>query len=411
MKEKRKIIKFSILIVLILVIFAGVLIGAFSREGAVLYLEPKNIETKEMDSFEVKVMVDTKENVINSARGIIVFEKDKLEVLEIKKENSIFKFWDNTTSFSNYEGKIVFGGGLPSPGFTGKGLILEIVFRAKKVDKGNINFKDGAVLANDNKGTDILSKMEGASFSVKKEELPLPQKEKTKEKKALEPPIITTYPKEINSNEIFYAEGIAPAKMKVIFYIGGENIEEIIREVDVDSKGSWFYSHNKFLAPGEYYIFAKTKNPLTGEISMPSAKQQLIVQKEGIMILGQYINKEVIFGMLILVLFVAVILLLFYFFYDLQRCAKERFRLMKEIKEANDSVIDGFGVLKTELSRELEFLRKLHITEDVDLSPQEREKRQRLINDLLEDLELIEKIQNYIRKEVKDIEDNLPPIR
>lgn len=393
------------------IFFAALLCFAllFAREGAILYLEKDKKDIKEGDVFGLNIMVDTKGNQINSARGVLVFSKNNLEILEIKKEGSIFKFWDNATSFSNYEGKIVFGGGLPSPGFSGKGIVLRVSMKAKQKGEAKIEFKDGAVLLNDKKGTDILSKTESLTFKIEEEKVPVPAKKK-EEKKRLEPPIILTYSSNIKTNEVLYAEGTAPAKMKVIFYIEGKDIERVVREVDVDNKGNWFYSHDKLLPPGDYTIYAKTKNPVNFEISEPSEKKSVYVEKGGIFIFGQFVTDEVIFGILILVLFVAVILLLFYFFYDQQRCAKERAKLMKEIKEANDSVIDGFGVLKLELSRELDALRKLHITED-NISEVERAKRQRLINDLLEDLDLIEKIQNYIRKEVKDIEETLPPFK
>lgn len=406
MKLKNKKI-FSLLMGLFLLVVFGFLLA---REGAILVLESERTVIRKGDTIKIKLMVDTKGNIINSARGVIVFDKGKLGVLDLKTEESIFKFWDNTTSFSNYDGKINFGGGLPSPGFSGKGLILEIIFEAKKEGEAKIDFKDGAVLLNDEKGTDILSKMQGINLKIEKEVLPVPSKPSAKEKKGVESPVITNYSENISSNEIFYAEGIAPANYRVIFYVEGKEIETIIREIDVDSRGSWFYTHDKFLPPGEYLIYAKVKNPKTGEISAPSEKKQLFVKRGGILLFGQFIRTELIFGLLILTLFLAVILLLFYFFYDQRRCAREKMRLMKEIKEANDSVVDGFGVLKAELSKELELLKNLHITQD-NISEIEREKRQRLINDLVEDLDLIEKIQAYIRKEVKDIEKTLPPLK
>ncbi|GAI35186.1 unnamed protein product, partial [marine sediment metagenome] len=42
---------------------------------------------------------------------------DKLEVLNISKENSIFTLWPEEPIFSNSAGEISFSGGTPHPGF------------------------------------------------------------------------------------------------------------------------------------------------------------------------------------------------------------------------------------------------------------------------------------------------------
>lgn len=387
-----------------MVIFAG---AVLSKDRATLYLTPDSGSYKEGETFKVKVMINTAGNRINSARGVIEFSNNNLEVLDVDRDNSIFKFWDSTTSFSNSEGEIFFGGGLPSPGFSGSsGKILEITFRANSCGSAIIEFKEGAILLDDKKGTDILGEINGAKYKITEEKIPLPKRKFEKER--LQPPQITIYPEKISITETFYIEGKADSDSIVILYIEKEKQEPIIKEIDVNSDGSWSYVHDKFLQPGDYSVYTKAKNE-RGEISPSSEREGFKVKKSGIVIFGLFINNETIYGILILVLLSTILSLFGYFIYDIQKRTKTKIKLMKEIREANDSVIDGFGLLKEELRRELHNLKDIKIAEGV--SAAEKEKREKFINDLSEDLELIEKIQNYIRKEIGDIEKILPPIK
>ncbi|MDD5551683.1 MAG: cohesin domain-containing protein [Candidatus Pacebacteria bacterium] len=378
-------------------------------KAATLYIDPATGVYKEEQVFKVKIKVNTGGYRINSARGIINFPKEKLEILDIERGNSIFSLWDSSTHFSNYEGNISFGGGLPAPGFSGNsGEILEISFRAKSTGKVNLDFQEGSVLANDAKGTDILRDLEGAEYNLNKEKVPIPTKKKT-EIKRVQAPQITTYPEKLSSTEVFFVEGKADSKLTIILYIEKEGVEPIIATIKVDSDNTWSYVHNRFLRPGKYHIYAKAKNE-KGEISAPSKKITLTLERGGVVVLGKFIREEIIYGSIILFLSITLFILLTYFLYNLQKRAKKRMNLLKEIKEANDSVIDGFGLLKEEVSREMKALKDMDITKD-HITEKEKEERQKLVNDLIEDLDLIEKIQNYIRKEIGDIEKVLPPIR
>jgi hypothetical protein len=402
MKNKKTFLTIIILITA-LFICAGVV---FSQQKAILYLNPISGSYKEGKIFKVKVKINTGKNKINSARGVIKFPKNNLEVLDIGKSGSIFTFWEPTTSFSNYAGEIDFGGGLPSPGFSGQsGKILEITFRAKSAGKVKIDFQEGAILANDKKGTDVLGKIKGAEYKIIKEAIPSPVKKPIE--KEFKPPEITVFPERLSSTEVLYLEGKAEPSSTVILYIEKEDEEPIIKEIRIDPDGSWSYIHNKFLQAGKYSVFAKAKND-EGEISAPSKKIYLNVNKGGVVVLGVLIKDEIIYGVIILVLFATILVLFGYLIYSQQKRSKTKMSLFKEIKEANDSVIDGFGLLKEELRREVKILKETILP--IEAQPEEKEKRQIIINDLSEDLDLIEKIQTYIRKEVKDIEDTLPPL-
>jgi len=378
----------------------------FSSDKAILYLEPSSSSFTVGETFKIAVKVDTKGNTINSARGIINFSPDKIEVLDLGKEKSIFLFWDNTTSFSNNSGQIIFGGGLPSPGFSGaSGEILRPTFRVKSSGTIVIEFKEASVLANDEKGTDILGRLEKGTYELKAETTPIPSEANFPAKK-VEIPKITTYPKEIFSTEIFYLEGSGMPDSIIILYIEKRDEEPTVSEIDTSPEGNWSYIHDKFLRPGEYSIYAKTKLK-TGEISKSGEPIEISVKTGEVNILGFSIRNETLFGIIILILIISICVLFLVFVYLWQQSNKGKRKLVKEVKEANDSVAKGFGALKEEVKRELDILKGMKITEDVS-SLREKKERRKILDDLSQDLELLEKIEFYIRKEIKDIEDILP---
>lgn len=133
---------------------------------ATLFILPEE-ETFIIDEdFSVTVNVNTNIEV-NAVEGKIYFPVDKLEVIGLSKEESIFELWVVEPFYSNSDGTIRFAGGLPTPGFEGsEGKILTITFRPKKEGRADIKFEEGLVLANDGKGTDILKELKDASFTL-----------------------------------------------------------------------------------------------------------------------------------------------------------------------------------------------------------------------------------------------------
>ncbi|MBC7074115.1 hypothetical protein H5T58_01880 [Candidatus Parcubacteria bacterium] len=139
----------------------------FQAKAASFHFSPLSGEYFVGEQFSVEVQISTKDVPINSGEATISFEPEKLEVLAIKTENSIFNLWIKSPSFSNKEGKIEFIGGRPSPGFLGeKGKVLEIIFRGKSAGETYLNFLSASILANDEKGTNVISEVERAKFTL-----------------------------------------------------------------------------------------------------------------------------------------------------------------------------------------------------------------------------------------------------
>jgi hypothetical protein len=112
------------------------------------------------------VLVNTNGQPINAADGVISFNPRELSVVSVTRGSSIFNLWVAEPTFSNSAGTINFSGGLPS-GYTGtRGNIMNITFRAVGSGNARVNFTSGSVLANDGRGTNVLTSMNGGSFTI-----------------------------------------------------------------------------------------------------------------------------------------------------------------------------------------------------------------------------------------------------
>jgi len=147
---------------LVLISFVLVLIGGLPTvaraEEASFYLLPGSGIYRVGETFSVNVMINVSGMPINASQAKIYFPTDKLKVLEVSKQGSIFTLWVQEPVYSNSQGTISFGGGLPSPGFIGQsGKIIKITFQAKSEGEAKITFSGEKILANDPFGTDIFS--------------------------------------------------------------------------------------------------------------------------------------------------------------------------------------------------------------------------------------------------------------
>lgn len=135
--------------------------------AANLYFSPSSGSHAVGAVLSVSVYVSSADQAMNAASGIILFPQDKLEVSSLSKMGSIFGLWVQEPSFSNSGGTINFEGIVLNPGFTGPaGKILTINFRVKAAGQASLTFSSGSALANDGKGTNILTGLGNATFSL-----------------------------------------------------------------------------------------------------------------------------------------------------------------------------------------------------------------------------------------------------
>lgn len=150
-------------------VFLGMLGAAtISRAAyaASLSIAPASGSYSSQNSFTATVYLSTDKSA-NAVSGVLSFPADLLQVVSVSKDRSIVNFWVQEPSFSNRDGTVQFEGVVLNPGFTGSaGRVLSIVFRTRAVGAATVEFTSGSVLANDGKGTNILTALSKARYQV-----------------------------------------------------------------------------------------------------------------------------------------------------------------------------------------------------------------------------------------------------
>lgn len=142
------------------------LITPVKAAGASLFLSPPSATYAVGSTFSIKVNINSGGDAINATEANLIFNPDEISIVSLSKTGSIFSLWTTEPTFSNSVGNIVFGGGTPN-GFTGSsGTIITIRFSARANASSQISFSSGSILAADGKGTNILSTMNGAVYTL-----------------------------------------------------------------------------------------------------------------------------------------------------------------------------------------------------------------------------------------------------
>jgi hypothetical protein len=134
--------------------------------AAVMQVSPSTGVYQAGATFSVDVQIRTNGDPVNAAEGTLTFNPNQLSVVSINRNSSIFNLWTAEPAFSNAAGTVTFSGGVPS-GYTGSvGRVVTVTFRTKGAGASQVSFSNGSVLANDGRGTNILTSMNGGSYTV-----------------------------------------------------------------------------------------------------------------------------------------------------------------------------------------------------------------------------------------------------
>jgi hypothetical protein len=161
-----------------LFLFVGFLFVPRFVLAASLYLSPASGNYSVGQTFTVTVKTNTQSAAVNTAEAHLVYSSDTLELVAIAQGSTFYLPAPNSPS--KVTGKVYFGGGLPTPGYTGTaGLLGSMTFRAKAVGAASVSISTGEVLLNDGFGTNALTNYTGASFNIAAAatQQPKPQKE------------------------------------------------------------------------------------------------------------------------------------------------------------------------------------------------------------------------------------------
>jgi len=143
---------------------AGIFFSLSSAQAASLYLGPNSGSYKVGDSFTVSVYVSAEES-INAVGGDLNFPADKLEIKSLSTSGSIVNFWVQNPNHGS--GIVHFEGVILSPGFKGNGgKIISVSFKTKAAGPAPLSLSNASILADDGKGTNVISGVGRAAFEI-----------------------------------------------------------------------------------------------------------------------------------------------------------------------------------------------------------------------------------------------------
>ncbi len=151
---------------LYLALFLLLLPAQCSASEAALYITPENGEYAIGDTFALQIVADTGGDTMNAAEAEMDFNPQAIAVTNISTDGSIMKSWPSPPEYSNDRGRVQFAG-WTDHNYTGShGLLLTVTFKALHEMTGAAFLAEGAILAADGKGSNILTSMRSAKYTV-----------------------------------------------------------------------------------------------------------------------------------------------------------------------------------------------------------------------------------------------------
>lgn len=152
---------------IIFVTAALFIFGAQQALAASMYVTPSGGTYHIGDTISATVHISSPSQAMNAASATVTFSADVLTLQGASHGNSILKYWTTEPSGSSASGRVVFGGGLPTPGYKGSGgTLMVMTFKAKAAGTATIAITGGSVLANDGLGTNSYTGQSGASYKI-----------------------------------------------------------------------------------------------------------------------------------------------------------------------------------------------------------------------------------------------------
>jgi hypothetical protein len=188
-----------------------------------LLLSPSKTVVNTGDTVTVTVVVSTPDQAMNAVSGSIVFPST-MALTTIGKDKSIVSFW--TQEPHPLGNRIDFEGIVLNPGYQGtKGVLFTATFTAKRAGALPIFFKDGAILANDGLGTNVLDTLGTTTIAVKDwQGAPLatvdqPVIASATPQRAVILPVITDYSELVSTKTVAFLKGKGEpgALTKIVF--------------------------------------------------------------------------------------------------------------------------------------------------------------------------------------------------
>lgn len=133
-------------------------------DAATFIVSPSQKEIPVGKTFSVNILAKSQEQAMNAVSGSIILSGG-ISVSSINTQGGIVDFW--TTEPKAFGTQVRFEGIVLNPGYQGSaGKLFTINFTTRKEGSASITFSDGAVLANDGLGSNILDSLPSVSIRV-----------------------------------------------------------------------------------------------------------------------------------------------------------------------------------------------------------------------------------------------------
>lgn len=208
----------------------------------------------------------------------------------------------------------------------------------------------------------------------------------------LESPIITEWPKELQSGEPLIVKGAAKyPNVQIIGWLQRQNDDAQSQTVKSDEKGNFVFVAEEKPRDGVYKFWAEAVDE-RGAKSLPTEKLAIAVKRPTFLQIGSW---AISFLAVIVPLVALIILLLFVVWYGWHKLSIFKKRLRKEVREAESVLRKKFALLKENMREQTSILEKTRakrrLTEEED----------KILKQFKENLDDAEK---FIKKEIDDID-------
>ena len=355
----------------------GVFFGETALAADVFFSPSSGVFTGE--TMSVDVLVDTQDIAVNNAEIVLRYPNDLLEIISTSASDSVFSLWVGAPQYSNETGTLAFTAGIPTPGFTGDaGKILSIVFRVKGSGKAVLTYSSAIIRANDGYGSNVFHTGAKATFELTPE--PRIGQSRDFDSTALEPPVFTTYPTEIEAGRQIIVLGTAHPERTVNLWLQKDREDQQSFTLQSDRDGRFSFFLNERTKEGVYRLWGEVSDD-HGLRSEPSAKIAIVA-------VGKSIN------IWIVVLSLLSLVFLFGVGYAWRSYRLSKNRLRKEALEAETSLHQAFGSLRENRDR-------LEMFEAARTKRQLTKEEEKIVAWLKQDLNNAEE---SVEKEIEDIE-------
>ncbi len=195
--------------------------------------------------FTVSVLLDTKNEIINSAEVNFTFNTEKLEFIGYKDEGGVLKLWIDVPKDKN--GKISFSGIIPGgvegtydPNFQNlqKLNLVNLLFKAKRSGINNFNFIEAYALKNDGIGTKLPVIITNSSLFVKDKILKEFDESISKEE------VFDNIPPEVF--KVYFSDALPESKTPPLIVFSAVDKGTGVQKYQIRKNGAWIEAYSPF---------------------------------------------------------------------------------------------------------------------------------------------------------------------